>query len=139
MDWQDKLSEAGYRLSQPRKIVMAVLNAARVPLAPLAVFKKAQEDGYQLGMVSVYRTLNLLASVGLVTHVYFDDGNQGYVLASGGHFHHIVCKTCEQVIEFAGAEDLSALVARVQQETGFHVSDHLLQFYGLCPDCQKAQ
>jgi Fur family ferric uptake transcriptional regulator len=139
MDWQDKLTNAGYRISQPRCIVMEVLSSAKVPLAPLAVLKRAQSASLCLGMVSVYRTLDLLTKLGLVTLVHLEDGSQGYVLASAGHHHHIVCRSCEQVFEFSGTEDLDELISRVQQETGFEVSDHLLQLYGLCPACQKAQ
>ena len=136
MSWQEQLVEAGYRLTRPRRIVMEILNNAKAPLVPSAVLKKAQRDGHSLGLVSVYRTLALLLELGLVTLVHFSEGCHAYVLVSPGH-HHIVCGGCEKVIEFSGAEELDALIARVQQETGFHVDDHLLQFYGLCPACQQ--
>jgi len=48
-----------------------------------------------------------------------------------------VCQNCHQAIAFAGSEDLSSLIQRVEKETKFKVSDHLLQLYGICPDCQK--
>ncbi|MFH1447203.1 MAG: Fur family transcriptional regulator [Chloroflexota bacterium] len=138
MSWQEQLSEAGYRLTRPRRMVMEILINAKAPLAPLAVFKIAQRNGYGLGLVSVYRTLDLLLELGLVTLVHFSEGCHAYVLASPGHHHHIICSGCETVIEFPGVGDLDALTSRVQQETGFQVNDHLLQFYGLCPACQQA-
>lgn len=138
MSWQEQLVGAGYRLTRPRRIVMEILNNAKAPLAPSEVFKKAQRDGHSLGLVSVYRTLALLLGLGLVTLVHFSEGCHAYVLVSPGHHHHIICSGCEEVIEFSGAEELDALTARVQQETGFHIDDHLLQFYGLCPACQQA-
>jgi Fe2+ or Zn2+ uptake regulation protein len=56
--------------------------------------------------------------------------------ASPGHRHAIVCRACGQAVEFPGCEGLDGLIARVQQETGYRVQDHLLQLIGVCPDCQ---
>jgi len=138
MSWQEQLVGAGYRLTRPRSIVMEILSNAKAPLVPSAIFKKAQRDGHSLGLVSVYRTLALLLKLGLVTLVHFSEGCHAYVLVSPGHHHHIICVGCGNAIEFSGAEDLDALTTRVQQETGYLINDHLLQFYGLCPACQQA-
>ncbi len=138
MNWQDKLTQAGYRLSQPRRIVMDMLAKAKVPMAPQDVINKAKDINALIGMVSVYRTLTLLAKLGLIKLVHLEDGSSGYVLSSAGHHHHIICRFCEQVIEFEGLDDMDSLISRLQSETGFKISDHLLQFYGICPACQKA-
>jgi Fe2+ or Zn2+ uptake regulation protein len=90
-----------------------------------------------LGLASVYRALDLLEELSLVRRVHQEDGCHGYVPASPGHQHAIICRACGQTVEFPGSEDLEELVARVQQQTGYRVEDHLLQLIGLCPACNR--
>lgn len=137
MNWQDVLTRNGYRVSGPRKLVMRMLESHAQPMTPLEIYQDLSQSGRVLGMVSVYRALEMLTELGLVCVVYKPDGSAGYVVGEGGHHHHILCRECHQAIAFAGSEDLSSLIQRVEQETKFHVSDHLLQLYGICPDCQK--
>jgi Fe2+ or Zn2+ uptake regulation protein len=80
-----------------------------------------------------------LTDLGLVRRVHGHDECQGYVLASPGHHHHVVCRSCEAAVEITGMDDLTTLIDRIGQETGFTVDEHLLQFYGLCPQCQKGE
>lgn len=137
MNWQYVLTKNGYRISGPRRHVMQLLESTTQPMTPLEIYQALSQSGCLLGMVSVYRALELLAQLGLVCVVYNPDGSAGYVAGVGGHHHHIVCQNCHQAIAFAGSEDLSSLIQRVEKETKFKVSDHLLQLYGICPDCQK--
>jgi Fe2+ or Zn2+ uptake regulation protein len=78
----------------------------------------------------------VLERAGLVRRVHREDRCDGYVLASPGHHHLLVCRRCGRAVEFPGAEDLSGLIAQVEQRTGFRVEDHLLQLVGLCGPCR---
>jgi len=138
MDLQEKLNQKGLRLTRPRQVVIATLEAATVPLSPQTIHQRALEQYENIGLVTVYRTLELLDEFGLVRRVHSQDECQGYVLASPGHHHHLVCRSCKQAVEFIGSEDLTGIVQRVERQTGYQVSDHLLELYGLCPTCQEA-
>ena len=137
MNWQERLNQEGLRLTHPRRVVMAVLQDAHVPLAPQTIHQHSQDAHEEIGLVSVYRTLDLLTELGLVRRVHGHEGCQGYVLASPGHHHHLVCRMCGAAVEFSGMEDLSPLIEHIQDETGFIIEEHLLQFSGLCPECQR--
>ncbi len=137
MNWQKVLNREGYRLTQARRTILAVLEAAGEPLSPQKIHESSQTHHKKIGLVSVYRTLNLLTDLDLVRRVHGRDGCHGYVLASPGHHHHLICQHCEKAIEFSGSGDLSQLIQRIQDKTGFEINDHLLQLYGLCPNCQK--
>ncbi|MCB2213852.1 transcriptional repressor [bacterium] len=139
MDLQERLNQKGLRLTHPRKVVMSILNEAQVPLSPQSIHQRAVDQDEDIGLVSVYRTLDLLAELALVSRVHGKDDCHGYVLSSPGHHHHLVCRECERAIEFTGEDDLSTLLQRIQGQTGFRVDGHLLQLYGLCPDCQNHQ
>jgi Fe2+ or Zn2+ uptake regulation protein len=137
MDWKSTLSQKGYRLSEPRKRVMELLGSAEVALSPFQIHQELQQKDCELGLVSVYRTLELLTRLKLVTVVYDPQRNPGYILSTTGHHHHIVCQECHKALEFSGSDDIDELVHRVEAETSFQVRDHLLQLFGLCPECQQ--
>ena len=137
MDWKAILSQKGYRLSEPRKRILELLEKAEVALSPQQIHQELQQKAYELGLVSVYRTLELLTRLELVSVVYDPQLNPGYRLSTTGHHHHIVCQECHKALEFSGSDDINELVQRVEAETSFQVRDHLLQLFGLCPDCQQ--
>jgi len=137
MDWQTFLSKAGYRLSEPRKTIMKLMETTEKPLNPLGIHRLLREQGVHLGLVSVYRTLELFLSLGLISQVFQQDGLVGYLPSSFGHHHFIVCQNCQKAVEFAGTEDMQDLIQRIRAETHFQVREHLLQFFGLCPECQS--
>jgi Fur family transcriptional regulator, ferric uptake regulator len=137
MLWKTTLTQEGYRLTRPRRVVMNILESASVPLSPQAIHQRSGETQQEIGLVSVYRTLDLLTELNLVRRVHGSEGCHGYVMASPGHHHHVLCRRCDKAVEFSGADDLSRLIARIQRKTGFTVDEHLLQLFGLCPACQK--
>jgi Fur family transcriptional regulator, ferric uptake regulator len=92
MNLQDKLNHNGLRLTHPRQVVMSVLEAANIPLSPQSIHQRSLAAQEEIGLVSVYRTLDLLIDLGLVRRVHGHDDCQGYVLASPGHHHHVVCR-----------------------------------------------
>ena len=137
MNYKAILSQKGYRLSAPRKQIIELLEVADVALSPQQIHNQLQQNGSALGLVSVYRTLGLLTELGLVTILYDPQLNPGYVLRTQGHHHHIVCQNCHKALEFPATNDIDSLVERVEKQTSFQVRDHLLQLFGLCPDCKQ--
>jgi Fur family ferric uptake transcriptional regulator len=137
MDLQTKLNNEGMRMTRPRQVVLSILEEATVPLSPQSIHQLSIGAGQEIGLVSVYRTLEVLMELALVRKVHGADDCHGYVIASPGHHHHLVCRECDRAIEFSGKEDLAKLMARIQKETGYIVDGHMLQLYGLCPECQS--
>ncbi|MFP4344578.1 MAG: Fur family transcriptional regulator [Anaerolineales bacterium] len=136
MNWEEVLSAAGYRITEPRRVVVEVLDAALRPLSPQEIYERGQVLHPRLGLVTVYRTLELFEPLGLVRRVHREDGCHGYLLSKPGHRHVLMCERCGRAVEFAGADDLKALIARVEARTGYAVAEHLLQLFGLCPGCR---
>ncbi|MCS6963615.1 Fur family transcriptional regulator [Thermoflexus sp.] len=139
MNWEERLSRAGWRITMPRRVVMWVLQQAGHPLSPQEIHARGRRFHRSLGLVSVYRALAVLEQVGLVRRVHREDRCDGYILASPGHHHILLCRGCGRTVEFPGAEDLSGLIAHVERRTGFRVEDHLLQLVGLCPPCRGSR
>jgi Fur family ferric uptake transcriptional regulator len=134
-DIVQKLSQAGYRITRPRRAVIQAVVEAEGHSSPAQVQEAARRYCPTIGLVTVYRTLELLAEIGFVRRIHTGNGCHDYVVTSHGHRHHLVCWRCGAAVEFEGC-DLSAFLYRVSQETGYRIDDHLLELSGLCTNCQ---
>ena len=130
--WQ--LSQAGYRVTRPRRAVIRALLEDGSYASPAEVHERARAHCPSVGLVTVYRTLDLLAGLGFVRRIHADDGCHGYAATENGHRHHLVCRACGAIVEFEGC-DLARFLARVGRDTGYIIEDHLLELVGLCAAC----
>lgn len=137
MNWKEKLASNGHRITQAREQMMRLLSQTQVPLSPMQIHSALREQGSKMGLVSVYRNLDLLMDYDLVCMLVAPDGTAGYVAGGTGHHHHILCKVCQSSAIFDECEDFSELISKIEAQTQFVVGDHFLQFYGLCPQCQE--
>lgn len=137
-DWKRTLADAGHRITEPRRAVMAVLAECDVPLSAQDILERAQCLHSGLGLVTVYRTLELFEELGLARRVHLHAGCHVYVVSTPGHRHMLLCERCGRALEFRGQDDLDALVARLEARTGYRVHAHLLQLLGTCPECRSA-
>lgn len=131
----ETLTGRGYKLTQPRRAVLRVLAQSHASLSPAEIHTRAQKVYRKTGLVTVYRTLEVLAECGLVKKVHQSYGCHSYAPASEGHAHHVVCEKCHTVAEFDTC-DLGELLQTVQRRTGFKVQNHWLELSGLCPTCR---
>lgn len=130
------LSQHGYKLTKQRSAILDVITHSRKHLTPGAIYDKVRRTHPGVGLTTVYRTLDIMTELGLVDRVHLGNTCRSYSAQERGHRHNLVCTRCGLVIEFTGC-DLEALSERLSQETGFKVEGHLLQFQGLCRNCQK--
>lgn len=131
------LHGAGCRVTEPRRAVARVVAGSESWLRPEEIHRRARELYPRLGLVTVYRTLSLFEQLGFVRRIHFEDGCHGYASAELSHGHHLVCRNCQQVVEFAGLDGLRPQLEQVAQQTGFVIEDHMLELLGLCPECQR--
>ena len=115
---------------------MTILEETGRPLSPQIIHQQALQTDKNISLVSVYRTLDLLNELNLVCRVHGQDDCQGYVLSSPGHHHQLVCRKCRKAVEFTGTSELEPFIEAIQKQTGFQIDSHLLQLFGLCPECQ---
>jgi Fur family ferric uptake transcriptional regulator len=130
------LREAGYRLTQPRLAVWQVLQGNSGYLSPHEIYERGRALHPSLGLVTVYRTLEMLDELGLVRRVHGQGNCHGYARANSARGHYLVCRQCGQVAEFP-CEGMEGIIEAVQQRSGFIVEEHLLELVGLCPTCQS--
>jgi len=137
---EDALAQAlagrGYKLTQPRRAVLRVIARATTSLSPAEIFARARKVYPRTGLVTVYRTLEVLTECGALRKVHQPDGCHSFAPASEGHAHHLICESCHSVIEFDNC-DLADLLRAVQRRTGYKIQEHWLELFGLCPSCRQ--
>jgi Fe2+ or Zn2+ uptake regulation protein len=149
-DLVDQLTAAGYSNTRARRALLDALVASAGPASPADLLAAGRKLHPALGLVTVYRTLEILEQLGLVRKLHLDEGCHSYALSTAAlrgesdahahgdeaHGHHIICQECHRAVEFAGC-DIDAVIASVQQQTGFAVRSHWLEMFGLCPTCRE--
>ncbi|MEW6227024.1 MAG: transcriptional repressor [Bacillota bacterium] len=133
-----QLSTSSYKLTRQRRAVLSVIASTDGHLNAAEVYEKAKSECPQIGLTTVYRTLDILVELGAIKRVHLDEGCHSYAPASRGHHHHLVCTDCGRAVEFEGC-DLSPFLDAVASQTDFEIEEHWLQLFGKCPTCQKTR
>lgn len=133
---QTELSRRGYKLTRQRRAVLDVMTLTDTRLTAADVFAKAQRACPDLGLTTVYRTLEILEQLGAIRRVHLDDGCEAFAPTAIEHGHYLICDNCRTTIEFEGC-DLTAMLNRIAMQTGFTIEQHWLELVGRCPKCQK--
>jgi Fur family ferric uptake transcriptional regulator len=133
-----RLRDAGHKLTNARLTVLNVLEASGGHITSADVLARVDAIDPSIGRASVFRTLELLTSLSIIRPTYMH-GSQtpSYVLLPEGHHHHIVCTNCNRVIEFDEC-CLQDMAADLEQRLHVRLTGHLLEFYGLCEECQDS-
>jgi Fur family ferric uptake transcriptional regulator len=126
------LESHGYRMTSPRRAVVAAV------LAHCRAFSAEQivEELPVIGRATVYRTLEILASVDLLTRLLQPGGHPAYVVGQPGHRHHLVCSECGTVVAFTTCP-IDELAVNLKRDTNFAIKGHHLEVFGVCPGCQN--
>jgi Fe2+ or Zn2+ uptake regulation protein len=131
------LSTHGYRLTAPRAaVVEAVLRHTR-PFTAEQLVAELSEDagGPRIGRATVYRTLEVLAAIDVLTRIVQPDGHPSYICGAPGHRHHLLCSSCGTTVTFTACP-VDALMSDLSRNTSFQIHDHVLEVFGVCPNCQ---
>ncbi len=132
--WDDTLRASGYRVTPQRQLVLEAVSRLK-HATPEEIFADVRLTARGVNVSTVYRTLELLEQVGLVTHTHLSHGAPRYHLAAEAQHVHLVCQQCERITEI----DKSAaapLVTALEQTEGFLTDVGHLTVFGLCSSCR---
>lgn len=133
----NKLNESNCKLTPQRLAILQVLEDSQgehLSAEQIFIMVKSRMPG--IGIATVYRTLELFASLGLLRKTSFDEGKFRYEFQDfdrHGH-HHLICLSCGKITEIE--EDLLYQLEREVEKKGFRVVNHSLVIYGRCEACQ---
>lgn len=132
-----RLKEDKVRITPQRYAIMEYLaNHHNHPTAD-EIYQEMASRFSGMSIATVYNNLRLLVDKGLVTEMNYGDASSRFDFTDQPHYHAI-CKKCGRIEDFyyPGLEDVEMAAGRL---TGYNISQHRLEVYGLCPDCQKEE
>ncbi|MFC1941219.1 Fur family transcriptional regulator [Chloroflexota bacterium] len=131
------LKQHGYKLTPQRQAVIKLIASSQGHLTPAAIYEKVHQDHPNVGLVTIYRTLEILDKLGLICEVHAGGNCRSYLARRPSeHHHHLICSNCGRVDDFTDC-NLSELEQSLSKNSGFRIDGHLLEFIGLCRNCRQ--
>ena len=134
----ERLQQKAYKITTQRQIILkALLDNYQHHLSADELHAIVKEQHPEIGLATVYRTLEICANLDMLHPIEFGDGCTRYEFAKGDahSHHHLICVKCGKVTE-CDDDLLETLEAWVSKKTGFKIADHQLKLYGYCQECQ---
>ncbi len=132
-----RLRREARKVTGPRAAILEILRHHPHPLTIKEVFEELPKSGCDLA--TVYRAMQMMEKLGMVKRFDFGDGAARFELMNegdNGHHHHLICTRCAQVVRIE--ECFPAEIERqIASKNGYQAVTHRLEFFGICPDCQK--
>ncbi len=130
------MKKVGLKITLPRVKILEILENARDRhVSAEDIYKMLVESGEDIGLATVYRVLTQFEEAKLVVRHHFSEGHSVFELDLGEHHDHLVCVKCGHVEEFVD-ELIEKQQRAVAQKAGFCMTDHSLNIYGICKECQ---
>jgi Fur family ferric uptake transcriptional regulator len=134
MSTAQDLKTAGLKATVPRLKIINLFESSRERhLTAEEVYRLLRDEGFDIGLATVYRVLTQFEQAGLLIRHHFESGKAVFELNEGSHHDHLVCMQCGRVEEFYDAE-IEKRQHKIAAERGFSISEHALYLYA---DCTK--
>jgi len=130
----------GNRATRQRRFILHAIENMSGQFTPQELHSLLQRTHPEIGLVTVYRTLKLLSEKNLLCTMGQNGRSQSYVRrpscsSAQQHHHHLVCTRCKMVVDITSC-GLESMEQKLAAATGFTISEHRLEFMGLCCQCQ---
>lgn len=131
-----KLKSNGCRITPQRLAVLKYLTETQAHPTVETIYEKVKQDFPTTSLATVYKTIGLAKDLGEVLEIGFAGGSSRYDGYNPHPHPHLICLSCKKIMdpELAALKDITH---ELSSETGFKIVSHRLDFFGLCPECQK--
>src|SRR6476620_11061824 len=134
--WDEQLRARGYRVTPQRQLVLEAV--ARLDHAtPEEIGAQVQQTARGVNISTIYRTLERLEQIGMVTHTHLGHGARIYHLATAADHVHLVCRDCDRVTA-SGPDAIRPLITALEDSHGCETDVGHLTGFGRCADCRTA-
>jgi Fur family ferric uptake transcriptional regulator len=135
--WDDTLRASGYRVTPQRQLVLEAVTKLE-HATPEEIYAEVKQTAVGVNVSTVYRTLELLEQIGLVTHTHLGHGAHRYHLAADAQHVHLVCRDCDSITQIEPAA-VGSLVTALDAEYGFETDVGHLTVFGTCARCRAGK
>ena len=132
----DRLSKLGYRLTPQRLMIVSAIENSHDHISAEEIYSQVVARYPNVNISTVYRTLELLLQLGLVTETDLGGGRVRYHPADKGHHHHLICQECGAIIDLDESV-LSPLSEALLREYDFVADLRHLGIFGRCARCRQ--
>ena len=131
------LHRHGYKITPQRRTIIRAIIGNCEHLTPAAIHERVLREHPGIGLVTIYRTLEVLAGLGYICEVHAGGSCRSYLVRRPAeHHHHLICSDCGKVVDFTDC-GLDTLEHKLSQATNFTINGHLLEFLGQCRECRR--
>ena len=134
----ESLREVGYRLTPQRMLIVSIIHDSKDHITAEEIHNRVALQYPCVDISTVYRTLQLLKKLHLVSETDLGGGSVQYELSAGSRHHHLVCRQCAESFALDD-EMLEPLRARMLDHYGFQADMDHFAIFGLCQQCRKKQ
>ncbi|MFA6196475.1 MAG: Fur family transcriptional regulator [Sulfurimonas sp.] len=136
-NFKELLKKNSLKFTIQREVILETLYNSDEHLTPesLHLLIKNKFPDLKTGIATIYRTLSLLENSDMVTFLSFGASGKKYELGAKKHHDHIICTACGNITEFVD-EQIEKRQHAIANELGFKMSNHSMQIYGICKQCQ---
>jgi len=136
MKAQDIIHQARLRRTPSREAILTCLFENHKPVSVDEIRSYLQKHHYLVDDATIYRTIRSFIQKCLIKQIDFQEGKFRYEPASLPHHHHIICTKCGAVsqVDDCLKENAEKFISK---KTGYVISSHSLEFFGLCSKCQR--
>lgn len=136
-DLKTVLKDKGMKYTEQRAVILQILLNIDDHLNAEEVHKVVKEKypNQNIGIATIYRTLNFLEEVDLISSISFGAEGKKYESIKDEHHDHIICTQCGNIVEFFD-EAIEQRQEDIAKENGFNITDHTMQIFGICQSCQ---
>ena len=140
MDVKQVFREKQYKLTTQRQLILQTFfDHPGQHLSAEDVYDIVRRESAEIGLATVYRTLELLSELDFLQKIDFGDGRNRYEINSTNeahHHHHLICLSCGTVRE-CDDDLLEALEGSIARKNNFQIVDHHVKFFGYCQECRE--
>ena len=132
------IKQKGMKYTEQRAVILQLLVDVDDHLSAEEVHKiiKKEHPEHNIGIATIYRTLNFLEEVELISSISFGKVGKKYEGNNKVHHDHLICTECGTIEEFVD-ENIEQRQEKIAKDHGFTITDHTLQIYGICSKCQN--
>lgn len=132
---RDVVHTQGFRLTPQRQMILDAVRELGGHCTPDAVYAQVQRYSTAVNRATVYRNLEFLLQLGLVTTTHLRNNQTVYELVGSAPHHHLLCQACGHMLTLEHAP-VQKLFAQIERGLGFKVTTNHLALFGLCKQCQ---
>lgn len=128
------LRAQGRRITPQRKLLLEIIRQGEGHLDADEIYRRAREQDPRISLSTVYRNLNLLKELGLISELHLDQEHHHYELRDAKDHYHLICSKCDRVVEFHSPR-VGKLMDQISGDNNFLIERVHIDLVGLCGDC----